>query len=98
MTFLEPDIPPAVLRPVPAPAPPRPSGPSRLLVALVMILGLLLGFAVYRFAFDRGSVALELRAVTARGDLAGDEKATIELFKANGPSVVFITTIMQRRD
>jgi S1-C subfamily serine protease len=32
------------------------------------------------------------RAVTARGDLAEDEKSTIELFKRASPSVVFINT------
>ena len=78
--------------------PPRRTGPSRLLVGLVMVLGLLLGFIIYRIVFDRGSVALVPRAVTARGDLAGDEKATIELFRAASPSVVYITTVRQARD
>ncbi len=32
------------------------------------------------------------RPVTARGDLAGDEQATIELFELASPSVVFIST------
>ncbi|EAQ81242.1 S1C family serine protease [Blastopirellula marina] len=32
------------------------------------------------------------RQVTARGDLAADEKSTIELFESASPSVVFITT------
>ncbi len=34
----------------------------------------------------------EPRPVTARGDLAADEKATIEIFRRASPSVVFITT------
>jgi len=34
----------------------------------------------------------EPRAVTARGELAADEQATIELFERTSPSVVFITT------
>ncbi|PQO43394.1 S1C family serine protease [Blastopirellula marina] len=34
----------------------------------------------------------EPRQVTARGDLAADEKATIELFESASPSVVYITT------
>ncbi len=34
----------------------------------------------------------EPRAVTARGDLAGDEIATIELFERASPTVVFIST------
>ncbi len=32
------------------------------------------------------------KPITARGDLAQDEKATIQLFRAASPSVVFITT------
>ena len=77
--------------------PARPPGPTRTLVALVMILGLLLGFVVYRLVFDRGAPALEPRAITARGDLAQDEQATIELFRAASPSVIFITTVRQAR-
>jgi S1-C subfamily serine protease len=42
--------------------------------------------------------APESRLVTPAGDLAADEKANIELFKAAGPSVVFITTSQQRVD
>ena len=38
------------------------------------------------------------RAVTARGDLAEDEKSTISLFKSVSPSVVFITTMAVRQD
>ena len=38
------------------------------------------------------------RAVTPRGDLGEDEKATIKLFEETSPSVVFITTINLRRD
>src|SRR5262245_31395910 len=33
-----------------------------------------------------------LKPVTARGDLAGDEKATIEIYKQARNSVVYITT------
>jgi S1-C subfamily serine protease len=40
----------------------------------------------------------EPRAVTARGDLAADERNTIELFKSVSPSVVYITSIALRRD
>jgi len=35
---------------------------------------------------------VEPRAVTARGDIAGDERATIEIFESASPSVVFIST------
>ena len=39
----------------------------------------------------------EPRPVTARGDLAADERATIDLFRQSSPSVVFITTLSRRR-
>jgi S1-C subfamily serine protease len=38
------------------------------------------------------------RPVTPRGDLADDEKATIELFKTCSPSVVHITTLVQQQN
>ena len=38
------------------------------------------------------------RAITARGDLAADERNTIELFQATSPSVVYITSIELRRN
>ena len=38
------------------------------------------------------------RTVTARGDLAGDEQATIELFEKSKSSVVYITTKALVRD
>ncbi|MEW6601116.1 MAG: trypsin-like peptidase domain-containing protein [Nitrospirota bacterium] len=38
------------------------------------------------------------RAVTARGDLAEDEKNTIELFETVSPSVAYITSIELRRN
>jgi S1-C subfamily serine protease len=41
---------------------------------------------------------VEPRAVTPRGELAADERATIELFRQTSPSVVYITTLSQRRD
>jgi S1-C subfamily serine protease len=73
-------------------------GPSPLLRWLVPILCLLLGFAFYRFWFDRGVASLEPRLVAARGELADIEKSTIGLFKASSPSVVHITTLRQARD
>lgn len=38
------------------------------------------------------------RKITSRGDLDPDEKKTIALFRQLSPSVVYITTIMRRRD
>jgi S1-C subfamily serine protease len=40
----------------------------------------------------------EPRAITARGDLAEDEKNTIEIFRESAPSVVFITSLAVRRN
>ena len=39
----------------------------------------------------------EPRAVAARGDLAADELNTIDVFKNNSPSVVYVTSIALRR-
>ena len=40
----------------------------------------------------------EPRAITARGELAADERATIEIFEHASPSVVFISTRQRVRD
>lgn len=39
----------------------------------------------------------EPRAVTARGDLAADERNTIDIFRENSASVVYVTSIALRR-
>ncbi|MBT8359878.1 MAG: trypsin-like peptidase domain-containing protein, partial [Deltaproteobacteria bacterium] len=39
----------------------------------------------------------EPRAITARGDLADDERNTIDIFRNTSPSVVYITSIALRR-
>ena len=77
-------------------APPPRVRPLTLL--LVLVFGLLAGFALYRFVFDRGSPATDPRPITPRGDLAGDEKSTIELFRKASPSVVFITSLGEAFD
>jgi S1-C subfamily serine protease len=46
----------------------------------------------------RGGSDATPRAVVARGDLAADEKSTIELFERSRASVVFITTRQQVQD
>ena len=38
------------------------------------------------------------RAVVPRGDLAADERATIEIFERAAPSVVYVTNLARRRD
>jgi len=85
------------------PPPRRRGGP----VLLPILLGLLAGWAVFTL-MRRGpagvapapgrlkGAAAAPRPVTARGDLASDEKATIELFQRCSPSVVYITTLARR--
>jgi S1-C subfamily serine protease len=63
---------------------------------ITLILGAVLGWGVYRVFFDRGKSIDTARPITPAGDLAPDEKATIELFKKTSPSVAYITTLTQR--
>jgi S1-C subfamily serine protease len=63
-----------------------------------LAVGLLLGWLAYRMFFDRGTPIAEPRPVTPAGDLAADEKATVELFKKVSPSVAYITTLAHRVD
>jgi S1-C subfamily serine protease len=77
---------------------PRPRRASRTAWLLPLAVAILAALVVARLAggrlFGREPPA-EPRAVTARGNLAEDEKATIELFRRASPSVVFITTLTQ---
>jgi S1-C subfamily serine protease len=72
------------------------------LILLLMFTGLLLWRFSPAFSFRPARMGLnptaEPRVIAARGDLAEDEKATIELFKQSSPSVVHITTISVRQD
>lgn len=67
------------------------------IVILLLIFGIL-----WWYFFWKDTVRLDQqaapRAVTARGDLAADEKNTIEIFNAVSPSVVYITSIELRRN
>lgn len=83
--------------------------PRRPSVVVPLLVGALVGWAVFRYlgsreeraapppSGKRAAAAAESRTVAARGDLAEDEKATIELFKAASPAVVYITSLAQRR-
>ena len=63
---------------------------------LLLAVGLWLAYETFRPSLhDRDATP---RVVTARGDLAADEQATIELFRAASPSVVYITSIAVRRN
>jgi S1-C subfamily serine protease len=69
---------------------------SPLAILVLVFLGLWLLFqTLENRLFDPAATP---RAITARGDLAEDEKNTIELFKHISPSVVYITTIAVRRN
>jgi S1-C subfamily serine protease len=69
---------------------------SPLALMVVVMLGIMLLFNV----FDRWwpKEKIEPRIVAARGDLAADEKNTIEIFKETSSSVVFVTSIAIRRN
>ena len=88
-----------------APPPPR-RGPF----LLPLLVGLVAGWAVFTLQRGAGArvapapkpdrlngVPADARPVAARGDLAEDEKSTIELFKRASPSVVYITTLSRRQ-
>lgn len=76
---------------------PRPLG---LVLVFVLTAGLLLTLAYSLWPTRQGRLEPDAqpRAVTPRGDLASDEKATIELFKSVSPSVVHVTNLSERRD
>ncbi len=68
---------------------------------MLMVLAILL-FLLYRQGTFTPEPLLdpdaEPRAIMARGDLAADEKATIDLFSSCSPSVVYITTAVRRNN
>ena len=66
-------------------------GPILALLLIVVGLGWLVATWLGHGGVNDPNAAL--RPVVARGDLAEDEKSTIELFKKASPSVVFITSL-----
>ena len=68
-------------------------GARRLLWIAWLLLFAIVGWQFFQFSgrtlFAPDS---EPRPVTARGELAADEKATIQLFEQASPSVVYIST------
>jgi S1-C subfamily serine protease len=73
--------------------------PLLTLVVLVMVLLGSLGYLAWPLGWSVGLVPhAQPRPITARGELAGDEQSTIELFKALSPSVVHVTNLTVRRD
>ena len=66
-------------------------------LALIVFIGL--GFWLLTNPLENyfNRIDVKPRAITARGDLAADELNTIDIFRANSPSVVYITSISLRR-
>ncbi len=98
-------LPPVSFPPPPAPHPGLP--PRRPSPLFPILLGLFVGYLVFRFfsggipnPFSRRVTgpAAEPRPVTARGDLSSEEKSTIELFQRASPSVVYVTTLVRARN
>lgn len=67
------------------------------LVVVLLIGAGLFGYWVAN-RFNRGTSSATPRAVEPRGDLAAEEKSTIQIFKEARQSVVFITTMAERFD
>ncbi len=66
-------------------------------VVVLLILAGLVGYWVAQRS-NRGTSIVTPRAVEPRGDLAAEEKSTIQIFKEARQSVVFITTMAERFD
>ena len=94
------DLPPMSSLPPENLLPPTIDTSSRRLPLLIgVLIGLLAGVLLVGYIREGlwGGAAAAPRPVTARGDLAPEEKATIELFDRDSPSVVYITSLAQRR-
>ncbi|MEN8188646.1 MAG: trypsin-like peptidase domain-containing protein [Thermodesulfobacteriota bacterium] len=66
---------------------------------LLIIIVLSAGYLLYNFFdFNFGGNDAVPRAVTARGELAADERNTIDVFRNTSPSVVYITSLALRRN
>jgi len=80
---------------------PGPSAWTRWLAILLLLVAGALVWVVVRNKSGGGHgplhMAAEPRAITPRGDLAEDEKSTIDLFDTVSKSVVHITTLAQMR-
>ena len=81
--------------------PRRRRGAGALLMVVLILVAAAIGVVVGRRVWSGGGAlgpTAPPRTVAARGDLAEDEKATIELFRTSSPSVVHVTNIGLQRD
>ncbi len=69
-----------------------------LLASSLAAVGFLAGQRLQAPGAASAAPVAEPRTVAARGDLAADERATIDLFRASSPAVVYITSLAVRRD
>ena len=89
----------------------NPSLPRARKTFLALVIVALLIFIAFRFSdwnlLDKVTelfgnkhqvASVNSRPVTPRGELDAGEQATIKLFQAASPSVVFVTTLAVRRD
>lgn len=78
---------------------PRKPPQSSCLLPLVLVFLVLAGLVVWRYFPQSGNDINSVpREITPRGDLAEDEKATIDLFRKISPSVVHITNLTEHGD
>lgn len=81
-----------------ATVPPGPTVPAWLVAVLLLTVSVLMLRNAGLIPSLSSPAAVPSRPVTPRGDLADDEKSTIEIFRRASPSVVHITTVTHRRD
>lgn len=84
------------------PQPVAPSTHTKFMAVLLLLVAAALIYVVLRkqppqAAVPSAAVAIQPRTVVARGELASDERSTIDLFSAASPSVVHVTSLAQRR-
>ena len=76
----------------------RPDHSRGLLMLLGALLIVLLFWQIKPWLFGLHDENAQPRAITPRGELAEDEKSTVELFRLASPSVVHITSMTVRKD
>ena len=81
-----------------AAVPPGPTVPAWLVAVLLLTVSALMLRNAGLIPSLSSPAAVQPRPVTPRGNLADDEKSTIEIFRRASPSVVHITTVTHRRD
>lgn len=75
---------------------PKPDHSHHLTLLLLVLVGLVFVLQLRQWWGRSPDPHTQARTVTPRGDLAQDEKSTIDLFEQASPSVVFITSVEQR--